>query len=102
MKKTIIIMLVTTITLTLCACGAETTGSISITEAGTEQTVKQNIGTEQTNSERLNTERQSTAEATSEISKSQQTKKESYVELDNVLDEINTEINPGIAGSGMN
>ena len=102
MKKTIIIMLVTTITLTLCACGAETTGRISITEAGTEQTVKQNIGTEQTNSERLNTERQSTAEATSEISKSQQTKKESYVELENVLDEINTEINPGIAGSGMN
>ena len=102
MKKTIITMIVATMTLALCACGAETTGSMTITETGTEQTVKQNIGTEQTNSEGSNTEKQSTAEATSETSKSQQTKKESYVELDNVLDEINTEINPGTAGSGMN
>ena len=102
MKKTIIAMIVATMTLALCACGAETTGSMTITETGTEQTVKQNIGTEQTNSEGSNTEKQSTAEATSETSKSQQTKKESYVELDNVLDEINTEINPGTAGSGMN
>ena len=86
----------------LCACGAETTGSMTITETGTEQTVEQNIGTEQTNSEKSNTEKQSTAEAISETSKSQQTKKESYVELDNVLDEINTEINLGTAGSGMN
>ena len=82
----------------LCACGSETTGSMTITETGTEQTVEQNIGTEQTNSEESNTEKQSTVET----SKSQQTKKESYVELDNVLDEINTEINPGTAGSGMN
>ena len=95
-------MIVATMTLALCACGAETTGSMTITETGTEQTVKQNIGTEQTNSEGSNTEKQSTAEATSETSKSQQTKKESYAELDNVLDEINTEINPGTAGSGMN
>lgn len=102
MKKTIITMIVATMTLALCTCGAETTGSMTITETGTEQTVKQNIGTEQTNSEGSNTEKQSTAEATSETSKSQQTKKESYVELDNVLDEINTEINPGTAGSGMN
>lgn len=102
MKKTIIAMIVATMTLALCACGAETTGSMTITETGTEQTVKQNIGTEQTNSEGSNTEKQSTAEATSETSKSQQTKKESYVELDNVLDEINTEINPGTAGNGMN
>lgn len=102
MKKTIIAMIVTTMTLALCACGAETTGSMTVTETGTEQTVKQNIGTEQTNSEESNTEKQSTAEATSETSKSQQTKKESYVELDNVLDEINNEINPGTAGSGMN
>lgn len=102
MKKTIIAMIVATMTLALCACGAETTGSMTITETGTEQTVKQNIGTEQTNSEGSNTEKQSTAEATSETSKSQQTKKESYVELDNVLDEINTEINQGTAGSGMN
>ena len=83
---------------TLCACGSETTGSMTITETGTEQTVEQNIGTEQTNSEKSNTEKQSTAET----SKSQQTKKESYVEIDNVLDEINTEINPGTAGSEMN
>lgn len=102
MKKTIIAMIAITMTLALCACGAETTGSMTITETGTEQTVEQNIGTEQTNSEESNTEKQSTAEATSETFKSQQTKKESYVELDNVLDEINTEINSGIAGSGMN
>lgn len=89
MKKTIIAMLVTTMTLAVSACGTETTGSMTITETGTEQTVKQN-----------------TAEATttSETSKSQQTqaKKESYAELDNVLDEINSEIKPGTAGSGMN
>lgn len=98
MKKTITAMIAITMTLALCACGAETTGNMTITETGTEQTVEQNIGTEQTNSEESNTEKQSTAET----SKSQQTKKESYVELDNVLDEINTEINPGTAGSGMN
>ena len=98
MKKTITAMIAITMTLALCACGAETTGSMTITETGTEQTVEQNIGTEQTNSEESNTEKQSTVET----SKSQQTKKESYVEIDNVLDEINTEINPGTAGSGMN
>ena len=98
MKKTITAMIAITMTLALCACGAETTGNMTITETGTEQTVEQNIGTEQTNSEESNTEKQSTAET----SKSQQTKKESYVELDKVLDEINTEINPGTAGSGMN
>lgn len=98
MKKTITAMIAITMTLALCACGAETTGNMTITETGTEQTVEQNIGTEQTNSEKSNTEKQSTAET----SKSQQTKKESYVEIDNVLDEINTEINPGTAGSGMN
>lgn len=90
--------LIAVLGVTLCACGSETTGSMTITETGTEQTVEQNIGTEQTNSEKSNTEKQSTAET----SKSQQTKKESYVEIDNVLDEINTEINPGTAGSGMN
>lgn len=90
--------LIAVLGVTLCACGSETTGSMTITETDTEQTVEQNIGTEQTNSEKSNTEKQSTAET----SKSQQTKKESYVEIDNVLDEINTEINPGTAGSGMN
>ena len=106
MKKTIITMIAITMTLALCACGAETTGSMSITETGTEQTVKQNINTEQTNSEDSNTEKQNTAEATttSETSKAQQSqaKKEAYTELDKVLDEINTEIKPGTAGSGMN
>lgn len=106
MKKTFIAIIVATMTFTLCACGTETTGSMTITETGTEQTVKQDISTEQTNSEDSNTEKQNTAEATttSEISKAQQSqaKKESYAELDKVLDEINTEIKPGTAGSGMN
>ena len=69
------VLIAAAMSLALCACGTEATGSMSITETGEQQTVKQNTGTEQT-------------------------KRPSYLELDKVLDEINTEIKQGTAGSG--
>ena len=92
MKKLHVILIAATMAFALCACGTEATGSMSITETGEQQTVKQNTGTEQADTEKT----------TSEISESQQTqtKKSSYLELDKVLDEINTEIKQGTAGSG--
>lgn len=59
MKKLNVVLIVAAMSLALCACGTEATGSMSITETGEQQT---------------------------------QTKKPSYLELDKVLDEINTEI----------
>lgn len=61
------VLIAAAMSLALCACGTEATGSMSITEIGEQQT---------------------------------QTKKPSYLELDKVLDEINTEIKQGTAGSG--
>ena len=74
MKKLNVVLIAAAMSLALCACGTEATGSMSITETGEQQTVKQNTGTEQT-------------------------KRPSYLELDKVLDEINTEIKQGTAGS---
>ena len=73
MKKLHVILIAATMSFALCACGTE------------ENTLKQDI-----------------EKTTSEISKSQQAqkKKPSYLELDKVLDEINTEIKQGTAGSG--
>ena len=101
MKKLHVILIAATMSFALCACGTEATGSMSITETGEQQTVKQNTGTEQTDTEE-NSLKQDTEKTTSEISESQQTqtKKSSYLELDKVLDEINTEIKQGTAGSG--
>ena len=101
MKKLHVILIAATMSLALCACGTEATGSMSITETGEQQTVKQNTGTEQADTEE-NSLKQDTEKTTSEISESQQTqtKKSSYLELDKVLDEINTEIKQGTAGSG--
>ena len=75
MKKLNVVLIVAAMSFALCACGTEATGSMSITETGEQQTVKQNTGTEQT-------------------------KRPSYLELDKVLDEINIEIKQGTAGSG--
>lgn len=101
MKKLHVILIAATMAFALCACGTEATGSMSITETGEQQTVKQNTGTEQADTEE-NSLKQDTEKTTSEISESQQTqtKKSSYLELDKVLDEINTEIKQGTAGSG--
>ena len=95
------VLIAAAMSLALCACGTEATGSMSITETGEQQTVKQNTGTEQADTEE-NSLKQDTEKTTSEISESQQTqtKKSSYLELDKVLDEINTEIKQGTAGSG--
>lgn len=101
MKKLHVILIAATMSLALCACGTKATGSMSITETGEQQTVKRNTGTEQADTEE-NSLKQDTEKTTSEISESQQTqtKKSSYLELDKVLDEINTEIKQGTAGSG--
>lgn len=51
MKKLHVILIAATMSLALCACGTEATGSMSITETGEQQTVKQNTGTEQADTE---------------------------------------------------
>lgn len=101
MKKLNGVLIAVAMSLALCACGTEATGSMSIMETGEQQTVKQNTGTEQADTEE-NSLKQDTEKTTSEISESQQTqtKKLSYLELDKVLNEINTEIKQGTAGSG--
>ena len=51
MKKLNVVLIAVAMSFTLCACGTEATGSMSITETGEQQTVKQNTGTEQTDTE---------------------------------------------------
>lgn len=82
----------------LCACGTQTSGSMDATEGSTEQIITTEERTEQTTSDSTKqTEENKQTEETAQV----QEKKPSYLELDHMLDEINSDIYPGTAGSSL-
>ena len=96
MKNRLLAISMVTMACTLCACGTQGAGTSAFTEGSTEQAVMTEERTEQTASD--TTEQ---AEATGQTEEAVQTKKPSYLELDHILDEINTDIYPGTAGSSL-
>lgn len=96
MKNRLLAISMVTMACTLCACGTQRAGTSAFTEGSTEQAVMTEERTEQTASD--TTEQ---AEATGQTEEAVQTRKPSYQELDHILDEINTDIYPGTAGSSL-
>ena len=97
MKNKLFLMISVIMVCSLCACGQQKTGTMTKTEnSSTEQVVTSEDNSEPA-AEDNNIEQTETKEQTQ-----LQDVKPSYKEFRDVLDEINTDIQPGTAGNGMN
>lgn len=101
MKKIQTIILLATMSLALCACGKETTETRNITENATEQETQSKVAKVTSTIEERSKEKPKADGNKQEPTKQEQTKKTSYVELDKMLEKINTDIKPGTADCGM-
>ena len=96
MKNKLFLMISVIMVCSLCACGQQETGTMTNTGNSTEQVVASEENSEPA-AEDNNIEQTETKEQTQ-----LQDVKPSYKEFRDVLDEINTDIQPGTAGNGMN
>ena len=97
MKKKLFLMTTIIMVCSLCACGKQETGTMTNTGNSTEQVIASEDNSEPATVEDNNIEQTETKEQTQ-----LQDVKPSYKEFRDVLDEINTDIQPGTAGNGMN
>ena len=84
----------------LCACGKQKTGKTTNTGNSTEQVTTSEDNSEQTTVK--DTKEDNTEQTEMKDQNELQTESSSYAEFRGVLDEINTDIQPGTAGNGMN
>ena len=97
MKNKLFLMISVIMVSSLCACGQQKTGTMTKTEnSSTEQVIASEENSEPA-AEDNNMEQTEVKEQTQ-----LQDVKPSYKEFRDVLDEINTDIQPGTAGNGMN
>mgnify|MGYP004632365517 CR=1 FL=1 len=98
MKNKLFLMISVIMVCSLCACGQQKTGTMTKTEnSSTEQVIASEENSELATAEDNNMEQTEVKEQTQ-----LQDVKPSYKEFRDVLDEINTDIQPGTAGNGMN
>ena len=97
MKKKLFLMTTVIMVCSLCACGKQETGTMTNTGNSTEQVIASEDNSEPATVEDNNMEQTEAKEQTQ-----LQDVKPSYKEFRDVLDEINTDIQPGTAGNGMN
>ena len=97
MKNKLFLMIMVIMVCSLCACGQQKTGTMTNTGNSTEQVV-----TSEDNSEPATAEDNNMKQEETKKQNQLQDVKPSYKELRDVLDEIDSDIHPGIAGNGMN
>ena len=97
MKNKLFLMTTVIMVCSLCACGKQETGTMTNTGNSTEQVVVSEDNSEPATAEDNNVEQTEAKEQTQ-----LQDVKPSYKEFRDVLDEINTDIQPGTARNGMN
>ena len=97
MKNKLFLMTTVIMVCSLCACGKQETGTMTNTGNSTEQVIASEDNSEPATVEDNNMEQTEAKEQTQ-----LQDVKPSYKEFRDVLDEINTDIQPGTAGNGMN
>ena len=96
MKNKLFLMTTVIMVCSLCACGKQETGMMTNTGNSTEQVIASEDNSEPATVEDNNMEQTEAKEQTQ-----LQDVKPSYKEFRDVLDEINTDIQPGTAGNGM-
>lgn len=101
MKKFKTMIILTTMSVALCACGKETAGTKDITESVAGMETDSVIITEESSTGESSTENSKADENEGQKSEKQEDVNTSYAELDKILDEINTDIMPGTAGSSL-
>ena len=97
MKNKLFLMTTVIMVCSLCACGKQETGTMTNAGNSTEQVIASEDNSEPATVEDNNMEQTEAKEQTQ-----LQDVKPSYKEFRDVLDEINTDIQPGTAGNGMN
>ena len=97
MKNKLFLMTTVIMVCSLCACGKQESGTMTNAGNSTEQVIASEDNSEPATVEDNNMEQTETKEQTQ-----LQDVKPSYKEFRDVLDEINTDIQPGTAGNGMN
>ena len=97
MKNKLFLMTTVIMVCSLCACGKQETGTMTNTGNSTEQVIASEDNSEPATVEDNNMEQTETKEQTQ-----LQDVKPSYKEFRDVLDEIESDIEPGTAGNGMN
>ena len=96
MKNKLFLMISVIMVCSLCACGKQETGTMMNTGNSTEQVVVSEDNSEPATAEDNNMEQTETKEQNQ-----LQDVKPSYKEFRDVLDEINTDIQPGTTGNGL-
>ena len=96
MRNKLFLMISVIMVCSLCACGQQENGTMTNTGNSTEQVVTSEDNSELTTAEDDNTEQTETKEQNQ-----LQDAKLAYKELRDVLDEINTDIQPGTTGNGL-
>jgi len=96
MKNKLFLMICVIMACSLCACGQQETGSMTNTGSSTEQVVASEDNSEPTTAEESKMEQTETKEQNQV-----QDGLPSYKEFREVLDEINTDIQPGTTGNGL-
>ena len=97
MKNKLFLMTTVIMVCSLCACGKQETGTMTNAGNSTEQVIESEDNSEPATVEDNNMEQTETKEQTQ-----LQDVKPSYKEFRDVLDEIDSDIQPGTAGNGMN
>lgn len=97
MKNKLFLTISVIMVCSLCACGQQETGTMTNTGNSTERVIASEDNSEPATAEDNNIE-QTEAKKQTQL----QDVKPSYKEFRDVLDEINTDIQPGTAGNGMN
>ena len=96
MKNKLFLMTTVIMVCLLCACGKQETGTMTNTGNSTEQVIASEDNSEPATVEDNNMEQTEAKEQTQ-----LQDVKPSYKEFRDVLDEIDSDIQPGTAGNGM-
>lgn len=96
MKNKLFLMISVIMVCSLCACGQQETGTMTNTENSTEQVIVSENNSELATAEDNNIEQTETKEQNQ-----LQDVKLSYKEFRDVLDEIDSDIQPGTAGNGL-
>lgn len=97
MKNKLFLMIMVVMVCSLTACGQQETGTMTNTGNSTEQVV-----TSEDNSELATAEDNNMEQTETKKQNQLQDVKPSYKEFRGVLDEIDSDIQPGTAGNGMN
>lgn len=99
MKNKLFLLILTIMVCSLCACGQQKTGKTTNTGNSTEQVTTSEDNSEQTTVK--DTKEDNTEQTETKEQNELQTGSSSYEEFRGVLDEINTDIQPGTTGNEM-